>query len=76
MRSPSLAYVADSGNAVVRRITSDGTSLLAGVPMTIGDNHGPLSSARFASPRGLAVGPGGEIVIGDANNNAVRVLLP
>ncbi len=76
MRSPSLAYVADSGNAVVRRITSDGTSLLAGVPMTIGDNDGPLSSARFASPRGLAVGPGGEIVIGDANNNAVRVLLP
>lgn len=37
-------------------------------------NGGPALNARFVSPRGLAVGPGGEVFVVDDDSNRVRIV--
>lgn len=71
-------YIADTGNSVVRRVDR-----LSGVITTIagqignasfsGDG-GPATSATFSSPVGLAITPGGDLLIADSGNNRVRLL--
>lgn len=68
--------IADSENHVVRRVDSTGTIRTvagSGVPGNSGDD-GPGLAARFNSPQGLAVGPLGEIYIGDEHNHEIRVI--
>ncbi len=50
-------------------------SLFAGNADGPGNQDGPASAARFSlSVRGLAVAPNGDLVIADADNNAIRKL--
>lgn len=68
-------YVADSGNAVIRRIAPDGTvSTLAGSGAS-GTNNGPAGSARFSGPRGLAVSGDGTVYVADFGNNLLRKIV-
>lgn len=66
--------IADSGHHRVRRIAADGTiSTVAGVgvPSLSGDG-GPAASAGLHWPKGIAVGPAGDLVIGDYGNRTIR----
>jgi DNA-binding beta-propeller fold protein YncE len=46
----------------------------AGVAGRPGHEDGPASQARFNGPTGLAVLPGGEVVVADTNNNRIRLI--
>ena len=71
-------YIADSGNNVIR-VVNGNTGLINTFAGQInatgysGDN-GPATSALLANPRGLALTPGGDLVIADSGNNAVRLV--
>ncbi len=69
-------FVADSGNATIRRISRDGiVSTVAGAAQQFGSNDGPATEARFTLPTGLAVDPQGNVVIADAGNARIRKLM-
>jgi sugar lactone lactonase YvrE len=69
-------FVADSGNATIRKITTVGdvvtVSTFAGLPASTGSNDGSGSSARFAQPWGLATDDVGNVYVVDRANNNVR----
>lgn len=68
--------VVDTGNVRVRRIAPDGTvTTLAGTGEA-GFADGAGAGARFADPRGVAVGPDGRIYVADTGNFRIRVLSP
>ena len=66
--------VADTGNHTIRRITfPDGiTTTLAGAAGAPGFADGPLASARFRHPRGVAVDSAGVIYVADTYNHVIR----
>jgi hypothetical protein len=66
-------FIADTGNNLVREVTSDGhISILAGNGRR-GDsgNTGPATSAKLDTPTGVAVS-GSKVLIADAGNHEVR----
>jgi hypothetical protein len=71
-------FIADSGNNAVRRVDAM-TGLITtfagqlGVAGYQGDG-GAATSALLSSPHGLALMPGGDLVISDTGNNAVRLV--
>ncbi|HYC70143.1 MAG TPA: immunoglobulin domain-containing protein [Opitutaceae bacterium] len=70
-------FVADGGNATVRKITPAGVvSTVAGMPGVRGSADGLGSAARFHSPSGLAVDPAGNVLVVDDADNTVRKIAP
>jgi hypothetical protein len=70
-------FVADTFNHTIRKITPSGVvSTLAGLAGKSGSANGTGSMARFSSPIGLAVGPGGNIFVADSDNNTIRKITP
>jgi sugar lactone lactonase YvrE len=79
-------YVADAGNAVVRKVTAAGVvSTLAGTPGRLGSADGLGGAAQFAVPNGIAVDRAGNIYVSDADvglladldgNNTIRKITP
>jgi sugar lactone lactonase YvrE len=68
-------YVADTGNDVIRKITQGGTvTTLAGTPGVMGSADGGGPSARFNSPRGVAVDGNGNIYVADYGNDTIRMI--
>ena len=72
--SAGNAYVADTNNHTIRKITPGGVVTtfagLAGQPP--GNIDGTGSAARFNSPRGVAVNAAGTVYVADTNNNTIR----
>lgn len=69
--------VADSGNHVIRRISTDGVvTTIAGVPGVPGSDDGPARQAHLNTPSGLDVAPNGDIFITDTANHTIRLLSP
>ena len=67
------AYVADSSNHTIRRVTSDGTvTTYAGSPGAAGHVDSFGTSARFNSPSGLAIDAFGSLYVADSVNNVIR----
>jgi|GEM_PF-2296294 uncharacterized repeat protein (TIGR01451 family) len=73
-------YIADSGNAVIRKVTA-----ATGIITTIVGNHGfgfggdggPALSATLTNPFGLALDPAtGNLWIADYQNNRIRLYTP
>jgi hypothetical protein len=78
---------ADSGNERIR-VLAESTGTFYGQAMTTGDIYtiagmgtqgfagdgGPATGAQFQGPLGVAVDSAGNVVIGDVNNNRVRVV--
>lgn len=67
-------YIADTGNATVRKVTSSGTiSTIAGTG-TIGysGDGGPASKAMLGAPDAIAFDPAGNLYIGDTINANIR----
>lgn len=66
-------YVADSGNAVIRKIAVDGTvTTLAGTAGSTGTADGTGATARFNQPSGIVVDSAGTLFVGDTYNQTVR----
>jgi sugar lactone lactonase YvrE len=70
-------FVADAGNNTIRKITAGGqVSTLAGRAGSYGDADGQGSAARFAMPKYLALGGGGELYVSDVGNATIRKVTP
>jgi sugar lactone lactonase YvrE len=66
-------FVADTRNFTVRRISRAGeVSTLAGQEGETGSANGPASTARFASPQGIAVDAGGNVYVTDFDAHLIR----
>jgi len=66
-------FVADTGNHVIRQITSKGmVSVLAGTINKAEFVNGAGTVARFSSPKGIAVDAVGVVYVADYGNNAIR----
>jgi RHS repeat-associated protein len=76
---PDGVYILDAGDARVRRVTLSGTiSTVAGGGFPadgLGDD-GPALSAKLSQPRGIALGPNGDLYIADTNHDRVRQVNP
>lgn len=70
----NVVYLADTGNNAIRRITPDGQVRTAAGSLTPGYRDGPAADARFNGPIGIAVDPGGRVIVADAYNDRIRVL--
>lgn len=70
-----MLYVTDSANSAIRRITPAGvvTTLAGG---TSGSVDGPLASARFRGPHGIAADRSGNLFVLDALSRVVRKITP
>jgi sugar lactone lactonase YvrE len=72
-----IAYLADSRNHTVRRITPHGPeSTLAGKAGEPGAVDGPGAAARLNQPIDVALGPRGALYVADAGNQLVRRIGP
>jgi hypothetical protein len=77
-------YFADSGNALIRRIDTDGVvRRIAGVPPVNGipqrgftGDGGPATDAKLNNPVDLALGPDGTLYFTDVYNHCVRAIDP
>ncbi len=72
-------YIADSDNAVMRKVTPAGViSTFAGVPtptnMTFGGDGGVATSAHLHFPDGCSLDSAGNVYIADRGNNEIRVV--
>jgi sugar lactone lactonase YvrE len=87
--SAGNAYVADSGNFTIRKITPSGvTTTFAGSPGLAGNVNGTGTTARFGEtnfqpysklplgPQGLAVDSTGNVYVGDPANTNIRMISP
>lgn len=65
------AYVCDTGNHAIRKITSSGvvTTFAGG---TIGTADGTGTAAQFQNPQGLAIDASGNLYVSDTNNHRIR----
>jgi DNA-binding beta-propeller fold protein YncE len=69
----SILYVADTGNATIRKITAAGVvTTLAGSPANHGYQDGTGSDAYFSVPVGLSVDSGGNLFVTDAGSATIR----
>jgi DNA-binding beta-propeller fold protein YncE len=71
-------YVVDSGNHLIRKITSSGlVSTLAGTLGVSGSTNGQGTAAKFAHPFGIAVNSAsGVLYIADTNSHLIRSCMP
>ena len=70
-------YVADAGNAVIRKIAADGTvSTIAGASGAPGSADGTGTAARFNQPSGIAVDSAGNLFVADTFNQTIRKVTP
>ena len=64
-------YVADFENLCIRKITPAGVATTYAGRVR-GGQDGPLATATFDSPNGLAFGPDGSLFVSDWNNGKIR----
>ncbi len=67
--------VADTGSHTIKEITHDGAiTIIAGVEGMHGASDGPVLSATFNGPIGLAVNADGSIYVADTYNDRIRLI--
>ena len=68
--------IADTENHRIRSLTTDGTiTTVAGTGAAgFSGDGGVATRARLSNPRGVAVGPNGNVYIADSGNNRIRVV--
>jgi glucose/arabinose dehydrogenase len=74
VRADGSLVVADAAGSCVRVCKAGATLRLAGGDWP-GRPDGDLHAARFGRPTGVALSPGGEVVVADSTNGAVRAVV-
>ncbi|HXJ60203.1 MAG TPA: hypothetical protein VNU68_26455 [Verrucomicrobiae bacterium] len=75
--SAGNAYVADTENHTIRKITPAGAvTTLAGQTGQSGYADGKVSVAQFSSPSAVAVDAAGNVYVADTDNHAIRKITP
>lgn len=70
-------YMADASNAMVEKVTPDGTlSVIAGNGTSGAPTPGPATSSALGSPQGVAVDGAGNLYIADGGNDLVEMVTP
>ncbi len=70
-------YVADTGNATIRKIAPDGAvTTIAGIAGAEGSADGVGSAARFNQPGAVAIDGSGTIYVADTANHTIRKIAP
>jgi sugar lactone lactonase YvrE len=70
-------YVADTGNATIRRIADGQVTTIAGAARRPGlADSAPGAAALFNQPSGLALDDAGHLLVADAGNGALRKIAP
>ena len=68
-------YVADTFNAIIRKITPAGVvTTLAGTAGTTGSSDGTGAAALFNYPLGVAVDTAGNLYVADTRNSTIRTI--
>lgn len=71
------AYVADTGNHTIRKVTASGVvTTLAGTAGQPGKADGRGAAARFDQPTGIAVDASGQVFVADTGNSTIRRITP
>jgi hypothetical protein len=71
--SSGNAYVADTLNNVIRKITSSGVvTTFAGSAGIVGSADGMAANARFNQPQGITVDTLGNVYVADTRNQTIR----
>jgi sugar lactone lactonase YvrE len=65
-------YVADTGNNVIRKITSAGVVSTFAGSGSVGNADDTGAAASFNSPGGVAVDSSGNVYVADSGNNVIR----
>jgi hypothetical protein len=71
--SAGVVYVADTSNHRIRLVANGQVSTLSG-DGTPGFSDGPVATAQFNSPAGLALDSAGVLYVADAGNHRIRVV--
>ncbi|WP_323755789.1 putative Ig domain-containing protein [Roseivirga sp.] len=74
--SEGNVYVSDDQNYSIRKITPEGVVTTLAGSGNRGSSNGTGTEAEFDNPRGLAVGPDGNIYLADRENNLIRKITP
>lgn len=70
-------YIADATNALIEKVTPDGTlSIVAGDGTSGTPTPGPATSSDLDNPQGVAVDSAGNLYIADTANNVVETVTP
>lgn len=73
--SQGNVFVADSGNHCIRMINAAGVVTTIAGSSQYGLQDGPGSTARFAFPCAVALGPDNNLYVSDTNNTAIRKII-
>jgi len=66
-------YIADTGNARIRKVALDGTiTTVAGIVAGFSGDGGPAINAMLSFPTKIAIAPSGDLYISDSSNNRIR----
>lgn len=65
-------YVSDLGNAVIRKVSADGTVSTFAGNGTVGHTDGPRTAASFVGPRGLTFDAAGNLYVADQFGYNIR----
>ena len=72
-----VLFVADTGNATIRKIASDGVvSTIAGSAGNANSFDGVGTNANFFQPEGIAIDNSGNLYVSDAWNHTIRKITP
>lgn len=69
-------YVADTGNNMIRKISSTGVVTTLAGSTTQGSVDGTGTAARFRGPSGVATDASGNVYVADGDNNMIRKITP
>ncbi len=76
LNSAGILYVADQANSRIRTVAPDGTVGTFAGTSTAGFLDGPIATAKFNYPSGLAFDSSGNLYVADGRNNRIRKITP